>query len=231
MAIKVDTVYQVVLSILNKEQRGYLSPEKFNLFANQAQLDIFEQYFYDIDMYEKRFGNMTDYSDMLELLYDKISIFEKSATLSVVGGVYSLPADLYRVGPLFYNGNEIEQVTKKQYHYYNLSPTAGATDDFPIYIRDENGIKVMGASEFTTQDVEMYYIKQPSTVIWNYTKVSNNALYNAVGSVDFEIHQSDTIELVLKILALAGVEVRELQVFQLAVQEELKKQQLEKSNK
>ena len=45
MAVSVDTVYQRVLAILNKEQRGYVTPQEFNLFANQAQMDIFEQYF------------------------------------------------------------------------------------------------------------------------------------------------------------------------------------------
>ena len=41
MAVSVDTVYQRVLAIANKEQRGYITPLEFNLFANQAQLDIF----------------------------------------------------------------------------------------------------------------------------------------------------------------------------------------------
>jgi hypothetical protein len=37
MAVSIDTVYQRVLAILNKEQRGYVTPQEFNLFANQAQ--------------------------------------------------------------------------------------------------------------------------------------------------------------------------------------------------
>ena len=65
MAVSVDTVYQRVLAILNKEQRGYLTPQEFNLFANQAQLDIFEQYFYDINQFGRVPGNDTEFSDML----------------------------------------------------------------------------------------------------------------------------------------------------------------------
>ena len=49
--ISIDTVYQRVLALANKEQRGYITPQEFNLFANQAQLDIFEQYFYDLAGY------------------------------------------------------------------------------------------------------------------------------------------------------------------------------------
>ena len=43
MAINVDTVYRTVLLILNKEQRGYMTPLEFNGIGVQVQLDIFEQ--------------------------------------------------------------------------------------------------------------------------------------------------------------------------------------------
>ena len=36
--VRVDTVYQRVLAIANKEQRGYITPLEFNLYANQAQI-------------------------------------------------------------------------------------------------------------------------------------------------------------------------------------------------
>ncbi len=79
MAVSVDTVYQKVLGILNKEQRGYVTAQEFNLFANQAQLDLFEQYFYDINQFGRIPGNSTKYSDMLNMLDKKISPFKTSA--------------------------------------------------------------------------------------------------------------------------------------------------------
>ena len=36
--VYIDTVYQRVLAIANKEQRGYITPQEFNLYANQAPL-------------------------------------------------------------------------------------------------------------------------------------------------------------------------------------------------
>ena len=51
--ISVDTVYQRVLAILNKENRGYMTPQEFNLMANQAQIEIFEQYFYDLNQFNR----------------------------------------------------------------------------------------------------------------------------------------------------------------------------------
>ena len=47
MAVNIDNVYQRVLVIANKEQRGYITPQEFNLLAYKAQMDIFESYFYN----------------------------------------------------------------------------------------------------------------------------------------------------------------------------------------
>ena len=39
--INIDTVYQTVQSLANKEQRGYITPQEFNLIANKAQREIY----------------------------------------------------------------------------------------------------------------------------------------------------------------------------------------------
>jgi len=36
MAINIDTAYKTVLLILNKEERGYVTPDEFNKIANQS---------------------------------------------------------------------------------------------------------------------------------------------------------------------------------------------------
>ena len=76
MAVSIDTVYQRVLAIANKEQRGYITPQEFNLFANQAQMEIFEQYFYDRNQINRLPSNDTPYADPVHLLEEKISIFK-----------------------------------------------------------------------------------------------------------------------------------------------------------
>ena len=44
MAVNIDNVYQKVLALANKEQRGYITPQEFNLLADKAQKDIFESW-------------------------------------------------------------------------------------------------------------------------------------------------------------------------------------------
>ena len=77
MAISIDTVYQKVLALANKEQRGYITPQEFNLFADQAQKEIFEQYFYDLNQFKRVPGNSSGYADMVKILEEKISLFER----------------------------------------------------------------------------------------------------------------------------------------------------------
>jgi hypothetical protein len=233
MAVSIDTVYQRVLAILNKEQRGYLTPQEFNLFANQAQMDIFEQYFYDIEQFGLLHGNDTEYSDMLNILNEKISLFEKTVALNYSSstGYWSLPSDLYRLGTIIYGGNEVERVNKNEYLYITSSPIAAPTADFPIYTKDINGIKAYGPTEIddSVKSLNCNYIKKPTKVEWKYQIVYGEALYDATYSVNFELHQSEEVELVTKILALAGVLVRDLSIYQLATQEDAMDIQQQKS--
>ena len=231
MAVSVDTVYQRVLAILNKEQRGYLTPEEYNLFANQAQMDIFEQYFYDINQFDRMHGNSTEYSDMIDLLNKKIGIFEKTANLGNYDtDHYNLPSDMYRLGSVIYSNAEAERISQKEWLYINSSPIAQPTNTFPVYTRNEDGIQVRGTATITDNDaITCNYIKVPSKVIWNYTTVLGNAQYTATGSVNFELHNSEETELVIKILALAGLLVQDVGMYQVASAEETKDIQQQKA--
>ena len=97
MAISIDTVYQRVLALANKEQRGYITPQEFNLLANQAQMEIFEQYFYDAKSEDGNLKNSTEFSNVDEILDEKISIFKMTTTLNVNNSIATVPANLHRL--------------------------------------------------------------------------------------------------------------------------------------
>ena len=229
MAVNVNTVYQRVLAITNKEQRGYLTPQEFNTIANQAQLDIFEQYFYDLNQFGRIPGNQTDYADMLNMLEEKISIFEKTG-ISVSGGT-TLPADLYRLGSILNNCpdcREIEQITQKEWLYIRRSPIAKPTNDFPVYIRDNAGIKVYGTDNAQiTSGIFINYVKIPTAVAW--AANAGTGLYDVANSVNFELHESEETELVIKILALAGIVIKDNSIYAMASGEDTKNVSQEKA--
>ena len=226
MAVSVDTVYQTVLSTLNKEQRGYVTPQEFNLFAEQAQLDIFEQYFYDINQFGRLHGNSTEYSDMLNILEEKISIFKNIKLLTYQYPYYQKPRELYRVGSLETGFGEIEQVTHKEYLNMNLSPLARPTLKRAVYVDMPQGFRVYPTF---TNNVDLHYIRKPQTVNWGYYVVGGNALYDPGKSIDFQLHPSEENNLILKILSLAGISLSDPGLYQIASTEDQKNIQQEKS--
>lgn len=243
MAVSVDTVYQKVLGILNKEQRGYVTAQEFNLFANQAQLDLFEQYFYDINQFGRIPGNSTKYSDMLNMLDKKISPFKTSASLTydAVNNHFDLPADVYRLGTVIYSNTttdgfgvtsteqiEAERVNQNEILYINSSPLTKPVNTRPIYTQNSSGLNVYGAAELIT-NVSCAYIKKPAKVQWAYTIVFDEPLYNASQSVDFELEPSEETELVIKILELSGLLIKDYNLYNAVNQEEIETIQQEKS--
>jgi len=261
MSVSVDTVYQRVLSILNKEQRGYVTPQEFNLFANQAQLDLFEQYFYDINQFGRIPGNSTEYSDMLSILEEKIALFETQSALSYNNNnnIFPLPINLYRIGSVIYTNTttrdllpsptqaanypvadpqiyrqtitediEAEKINARDYLYINSSPLTKPKNSMPIYVANDKGINVYGDNELT-ENVKLNFIRKPAKVEWAYQIVYNEPLFDATNKVDFELHASEETELVIKILELAGISTRELQMYQIAAGEEVKNTQQEKA--
>ena len=76
MAINVDTVYKTVLLILNKEQRGYLTPDEFNKTATQVQLEIFGSYFDDLNQQLRIPDNDSEYSDRIKNIDEQLAVFK-----------------------------------------------------------------------------------------------------------------------------------------------------------
>ena len=226
--IKIDTVYQTVLALANKEQRGYITPQEFNLFADHAQMSIFEQYFYDLNQFKRVPGNQSEYADMIKILEDKISIFYTAAnyTFDTAKAMAILPDDFYRSQDfVFVDDHKAEKITKDEAAAYT-SPLTSPTKSRPAYFFDSNFISFMPQGEKVTFN----YIRKPVKPQWTYVVVNEKALYNPSGNaIDFELHPSEQKNLVNRILKLAGISIEDAGLVQVATQEEIKNIRQEKA--
>jgi len=222
MAISVDRVYQTVLAIANKEQRGYITPQEFNLFANQAQNEIFEQYFYDLNQFHRIPGNSTVSSDTKDMIEEKISIFRVTDAASgpnLSNNVYRLESvqfGLSAQGPFYV----AEEVTKRQYEAYHISALTTPSVNRPIFYRSENTI-YGSPNDYTNTRID--YIRRPAAPNWTYVIINDKAIWNPApnaGSQNFELHESEEKNLVIKILQYAGVSLKDPAITQLAAQKE-----------
>ena len=138
MAISVDSVYQQVLAVANKEQRGYITPQEFNLFARKAQHDVFENTFAAYkDAYlhpEQVIGQHNDLAMLTEkmqpfrVIGDTITIDvankvgQGSGTHHSYGAMGTLgdaQADIYWIESIYDFDNRIvfKEVTKRDVNY------------------------------------------------------------------------------------------------------------------
>ena len=222
MAISVDRVYQKVLALANKEQRGYITPQEFNLFADHAQMEIFEQYFYDLEQFERDVS-----SDVDSLIQQKIQMFEKSYGAIVYG--YEIPNNVHKVSHIYLHDNQTEHreylekrnagefIKIKSGSLLNNSLTT------PIYYIYNNKIYFhhgAGSMESGRYTYILHTIEKPNTPQWSYVISGENALFNPNGSIDFQLHSSEENELVTKILSLAGVAIKDVQLAQVAAGKE-----------
>ena len=85
------------------------------------------------------------------------------------------------------------------------------------------GTQVDVTLTFASDDIKCNYIRRPNPVSWGYTEINSVALYNSASSIDFELHQSEENTLVIKILALAGIVIKNPELMQVAQQAESKR--------
>ena len=231
MAVNVNTVYQTVLFLLNKEQRGYMTPAEFNSVARQVQLEIFEKYFDDLNQYLRVPRLSTELADRVKVVEERISEFETTGTLQAS---YVLPDDLHRFGTIQYQPNggrmiECEETTQHQYYLAQRSKLTQPTAKHPIFTRRGNTLQVYPSLPFG--DLHCYYVRKPVDPIWAFTigtqgqyvwedpdTPSGGTVYPTPPgtSVHFEISDQDQTELVLEILLYAGIIIRDPSIVQAA---------------
>ena len=221
MAVSVDTVYQRVLAIANKEQKGYITPQEYNLLANQAQMQIFESYFFDKNFRNRMEPNtdpVTSETDIDQLLSRKLAPF---TTISALTNGNTFPTH-YQIGKIFYNGFECRKVDRNEIKRMLASPRHAGTE--PIYTDNPTtasvDIEVYTPTTLAGGGVTCEVITKPAAAEWAYVVVNEKALYNSNGTTNFTLHESEEDTLVMKILELAGIVMNKPGLVQIAAQKD-----------
>jgi hypothetical protein len=226
MAINVNTVYRTVLLIINKEQRGYLTPDEFNRTASQVQLEIFNEYFESLNQQLRVPGNDSEYSDRIKNLEEKIAIFQDSGNCTFSGGKFSLPTlaspyEFYKLGTVIYNNEkEVQYVQPNELLELNLSPITKPSVYWPVYTY--KNFKITVSPNTIQTGISCTYIRKPLDPKWNFTSTpltNFQYVYTPVGSQDFELHPTEQVSLITRILLYSGIVIKDPQIVQAAAQQ------------
>jgi hypothetical protein len=226
----INDVRNTVLSIISKDNRGYITPDEFNLFAKQAQLEIFEQYIYSYSnsinkQNARMFGE--GYTDVPKNIGEVIDEFSVLVSLSYSAPYFLPPANYYYLERVMYNNNiEVEKVSQRKISALLSSNLTAPDVSYPVYTLQETGVIVYPTT--IVNNITTQYIRYPKDPVWSYTNISaGQPVFNAsaFNYQDFELPLSDFANLVVKILQYAGLSIREAEVVSAAKSEEIQDSQ------
>jgi len=223
--VSINDVRETVLAICNKNNYGYISPDDFNLYAKQAQLDIFNGYMSKYNYYmnmQNQHQSGSDLASLAQSAREVIEIFIETENLTPVStnqylSIFDLPLDWYHIDIIGYRGGpkvvDVEKTSRSSALRLSNSSLTTPTIEYPIYnVISGNVIEVR--PPLIQADVYASYVRYPVAPIWAYVTLTNGEpMYNAGSSVDFEVAEDEESRLVDKILEKAGLSIREPEVY------------------
>lgn len=242
--ISINEVRNTVMFFINKNNKGYITPDEFNLFGLMAQMDIFNSMFTDFNenlikkdrrltnseyadipkAYEQAIDTFGVYTDPTNFVYDVIK-----EVWNYTGTDLVLDQNLSLVNP---QGKKvyIELVSKSELNYLVNSNMTAPSLTYPSYCKIGDSYKIMPVVPIGYTP-ELFFVRKPKNPKWTYIDDAGNPLYNASAPdlQDFEIDYTYMPELIVKILLYCGVSIREEMIIQAASAEEIKKYQQEHS--
>jgi hypothetical protein len=225
----INDIRNTVLAVLNKNNYGYISPQDFNLYAQQAQMDLFEDYFYAYNYQinkENQRTSGTGYADIKKGYEEVIDFFSVTSALTANGAVtdgYFLPSvattgfDYYLINKIFIGSVEAERVEQSKILLLNSSPLTSPSSSFPAYTTQALTATLYPSPKSIPQ---CQYIRYPKPPKWTYVDLGSGSepVFDQTQPdyQDFELFPDDATDLTMKILQYAGVSIREASVVQYA---------------
>jgi len=224
----INSVRNTVLAVANKQNFGYISPGDFNLYAKQAQLDIFENYFYRYNEWVAKQNarvSGSGYADIVTNLEEVVDIFYETESLTAYSGSnYPMPDDYYMIVKLNYGGGtDVDRISNAKANMLNSSNLTAPTTQYPVYVQRNfaisGGTVVNGVVVFPnsiTNGIVCEYIRKPKDPKWTYVTLDQGEpLFDQSANdyQDFELPATDEPLLVAKILQYAGISIREADIY------------------
>jgi len=245
----INSVRNTVLSVLNKNNYGYISPADFNLFAKQAQLEVFEEYFSDYNNkinLENLRKSGTGYADQGKPIEEAMEVFALTSTLTQVAPAtnrFYLPSitttgfDYFMINkimcydassaPRVFKG-EAEKVTHTKITMLTTSNLTAPTEQYPAYTQEGGILTVYPSTINLPNEVDANYFRYPKDPKWTFVSLTGGEPVfdqSQPDYQDFEVPIEDEYKLVTKILQYAGMSIREITAVQFGAAEEQKQSQ------
>ncbi len=215
------TIFETYASDLNQQYRVPQNDTDYGNRIKNIQLKL--------QPFQKYISNATLAGAITGTNPFTLNIYDYTNPTAPVAGILG---DFYRLGSVMYRGTELNQYAQRsEITQLLLSPLTQPSINFPIFLYEagatatpNNGLLyVYPTTIIDANDINIAYLATPKNPIWAFTQVVGGLqggvyLYDAGPSQDFELDISEQTEIILRILAYAGVIIEDPTIIQVASQ-------------
>lgn len=205
-------MYQIYLYALDKnQQQGYASPSDFYTCINQAQRSYLDFLLGEYQKYQLRRPIAVVEFGQNERIADSVSPLIYKTILPISGtGVASRPSDYEYMDAMFsvygnYNIRFAQEDRLASFVDSEIDPISSN----PVYLIYHEGFKFYPDRPYGENQARLSYVRNPPSIVWGYTLDSNGIpVYNPATSQDPVWSETDAYQIIVRALALAGVNLQ-----------------------
>lgn len=240
----INYIRNVVRNILDKDGRGWIGDNKFNNLITQVQDEVFNDIYTLYTMaLQKRRARLEyrdlKYSGISQIKDDLRPLFRTGVALvassSANDYTFDFPSDYRYMDGVNLNSKSCELYDTGDTTSYMLAGRAAPTTTYPAAVLGNENITIYPTTITSADSVTISYYKNPRGVnnsgvavnqspTWAYTTAGGQSVYNATNSIQPELPESTYNKMIIRMVAMYGINLREAEVVQFANQEEAKNQ-------
>jgi hypothetical protein len=247
--VSVQSVYNKLRDLANKDQKGFITPAVFNNFAGLAQMNIYNEFFLEIasaQRLQRQGGNPGRDKSILKQALENLSPFVTQASIPTdsTSNIFFKPLNLSKIISIsvgagrssigwnsddeLYNSREVEIVYDvEKMDRILTSNLSTPTEQFPVALVSED-IEVFPT---TIDEIRLTYYRRPGSVDFNGESSDSQPTYNQLfmngtgmfdpqNSLNFMLPRHCESELIMEMAKLIGIRLRDANLTVFASQEE-----------
>jgi len=225
MPISAYTAYTALKDLANKDQRGAVSPDTFNSFAQPAQMMVFNDMLESVKRKKRIRQGQIDggfHLGSVKRLKEDLSLFAKDTPISFgIGGVADKPDDIaYIIAAEKTDGTPIHVLyDENKLRYLTRSQLVAPTAPHPTVLCS-NSLQMFPTTVTSMilryykvpQGVDVDGLKPVTLPTYAYTTTNNIETYDPTNTVDFELPEYYLPYLLIELGRMIGLNLRDRDV-------------------
>lgn len=203
MGISLISLYNDFLTLLNKNNGEYVSPEEFVSYVKLANEEMYNEFLGRKNLRKTVYGNNSITDNRLNVFRTKSGNIPYDPETKEI----TVPTDCKHIRSVTDNyGNPILYQDDNRFNMLRKDSTVNLRD---TSFYKEEGLALEVLTEMPISHVVIHYLRDPKEPKLPYTIVDREIVFDTVGVVDLEWDKDQTGNILSRVLVWSGVTLRD----------------------